>query len=98
MRRFWLLAGDNYYPARGAWDFRASFETLKEAQTEGERLLGKSPGHGEEDWVQVLDIETGKVWDKGKDYDAPLDRPGGWPIAVFTEWEEEGLLKEESLP
>ena len=52
MKRYWLFAGEEYYPLGGMKDFRGSFETDEAAMS----ALTKSC-----DWWHILDSHTGKV-------------------------------------
>lgn len=52
-RRFWLFAGDQYYPLGGFSDFQGDFFTLEEAVT-------KAANRGW-DWWHVFDSETKEV-------------------------------------
>lgn len=57
MKRFLLFSGYTYYAAGGAFDFDADFDSLAEAQTEGERALEKK-GY---DWWHIYDSEKRAV-------------------------------------
>lgn len=51
MKRYWLFAGDAYYPGGGMEDFIASFDTVEEANAD---QSGRKA-----DWCQILDSATG---------------------------------------
>jgi hypothetical protein len=50
-QRFWLFAGDFYYPLGGMDDFVEDFHTLEEAM-----VIGK-----QHDWAHVLDTQTMQI-------------------------------------
>jgi hypothetical protein len=52
MKRFYLFAGYNYYPAGGWDDFNDSFDSVDEAIKIGK----EHPG----DWYHVIDSQTGE--------------------------------------
>lgn len=57
MKRYILLAGENYYPA--AWDdFKGSFWSLDRARAKAAK------SHG--DWYQIIDCETEKECECGR--------------------------------
>ena len=53
MKRYWLFAGDNYYPSGGMTDYVDQFDTINEATNAHVRSNDPS---GE--WADVLDIES----------------------------------------
>lgn len=55
-KRFFLFAGDYYYPSGGMEDFDSSHDTRLEALQAGLSLLGDGK-RGTADWVQVWDSE-----------------------------------------
>lgn len=52
-KRFILFAYDDYYPCGGSGDLRGEFDSLEEAQAEGESLRNDSK--------EILDLDTG-MW------------------------------------
>jgi len=52
-KRFWLFAGDNYYPSGGMKDFKGSFDTAEEATTASISL--------HIDWWEVYDTQECKI-------------------------------------
>ena len=48
MKRYWVFAGDNYYPSGGMHDHRGSYDTVVEAVSN----IGRC------DWWHVLDSKT----------------------------------------
>ena len=58
IKRYAVFAGHYYYPSGGWDDFKDSFDTQDEADDAAIYFYGISL-----DWVQVVDITTGKrVW------------------------------------
>jgi hypothetical protein len=53
MKRFMLFSGRNYYPKGGMQDFRGSFDTLEEAESENRKSLGT-------DWWEIFDNDLMK--------------------------------------
>ena len=52
MKRYMLFSGDNYYPGGGMYDYKGSYDTVKEAVL---HIVG--------DWAHVYDNETEKQLD-----------------------------------
>jgi hypothetical protein len=48
MKRFWLFAGDHYYPFGGMTDFKGHFDTVEQAMK----------GNLRSEWAHVFDCET----------------------------------------
>lgn len=60
VKRYILLAGDNYYPS-GWGDFQGAFDSLEEAKNKGESLTTSPPGKftsPPSDWYEVIDLTT----------------------------------------
>lgn len=50
MKKFWLFAGDQYYPARALGNFRGSFNSLEDLVSEAKILNC--------DWIKVVEVEN----------------------------------------
>ncbi len=70
MNRYAVFAGDFYYPVGGWSDFHSSWERAEEAIGEADKLIATTEAtlstgytylHSDEDWVQVVDLETGSI-------------------------------------
>ena len=64
MKRYWLFAGDTYYPRGGFRDLRGEYDTLEaavEAAQNGESMIVET-GY---DWWHVFDSETQDVVESG---------------------------------
>ncbi len=59
MKRYMAFGGSTYYPSGGWGDFKGSFDALEEAVACAKEY--RFDGVGEEDWWQVVDIETQAV-------------------------------------
>ena len=57
VKRYYLFAGDNYYPLGGGSDFIKSYEQLEDAVAFGERIKEK----GSMDWWHVFDSQTEEI-------------------------------------
>jgi len=74
MKRYWLFAGDNYYPNGGMDDFVGSFYRIDEAKKIGSKKYAisydcKMRGHSlvSIDWVHILDSEKNKIILRGNE-------------------------------
>jgi hypothetical protein len=66
MKRFWLFAGDNFYPYGGMEDFAGDFDTAEAAAAAGAAGLAKRAHEpGSIDWFHVLDTERREVVAEG---------------------------------
>lgn len=52
MKRYWMFAGDFYYPSGGMLDFKGSYDSLDEAKSEMKFAV---------DWYHVFDTENKQV-------------------------------------
>ena len=60
IRRYLVVAGEDYYPGRSNEDWRELYHSRKEAQKFARELLYTF------DWVAVIDLATGaEIWPKG---------------------------------
>ena len=68
MKRFYLFAGDDYYPAGGVGDYRNSFNTIDAAIDHFEAYNIKASMRGEMawDWYQVVDSHNMNVVAHGR--------------------------------
>ena len=57
-KKFWLFAGDYYYPQGGMDDLKGDFDSLQEAIDAGNERQGD---HRKYDWGHVLNIEDGSI-------------------------------------
>lgn len=53
MKRYLTFGGSNYYPCGGMGDFIESFDNLEDAKQSVLNIF---------DWCQILDNQTGTVW------------------------------------
>ncbi len=62
MKRYILFGGDDYYPSGGTDDLIGSFDTLQEAQEEGNRRnnLAAYINSDQIDWYNILDTQEGE--------------------------------------
>lgn len=63
MKKFAVFMGDIYYPLGGFHDFKASFDTLKEA-----RVYIKAQKRSSYDWYHIVDIEQKRIIERVEDY------------------------------
>jgi hypothetical protein len=56
MKRFLLFIYPEYYPSGGMFDYHSSYDTLEEAYKVAKKC-------GSYDLWNILDIQTGDVWD-----------------------------------
>jgi hypothetical protein len=56
MKRFWLFAGDGYYPLGGFDDFIESFDTFEQAM-----FFARGCNR---DWWHIVDRDTGDSWNE----------------------------------
>ena len=59
-KRYWLFAGETYYPSGGMEDLRGKYDTMVEAVKAIKRA----------DWFHVLDTKTDRVYNH---YEVPND-------------------------
>jgi hypothetical protein len=59
MKRFAVFSGEKYEPRGGWFDFRSSFDSLKDAE---KYLLDEKY----EDWYHIVDLVTGEVVGENK--------------------------------
>lgn len=59
MKRYWLFAGNNYYPMGGMEDFHNSYDTLEEAK-KSYKVLHEEDSY-EYAWAHVYDSETRSI-------------------------------------
>ena len=63
MKRYFLFAGDVYYPSGGWKDFKGAFDTIKDASDAA--ITDLEPYQKEElgrfNWYQVVDTSTWKI-------------------------------------
>jgi len=52
MKRYWLFAGDNYYPDGGWNDFVGTFDAVQDAMKH-EKITDKNVGSGR--WFHIVD-------------------------------------------
>lgn len=60
LKRWWVFAGDTYYPCGGMGDFRGSFDTEKDAELFVKKELG-SHGWHHVDWHHVVDTQGEEI-------------------------------------
>ena len=53
-KRYWLIAGNDYYATGGMHDFRDCFDSVEEAETSAKKLDC-------DEWFHVVDITTGQI-------------------------------------
>lgn len=88
-KRYWLFAGNVYYPKGGMGDFIGQFDDLNSAHAEAEVQVTKL---GSARWAHILDSYTGEVaqvQEKAVPASGPAGpkvRPGAYGWAV---WEPE---------
>lgn len=80
MKRFALLAGEQYYP-NGWGDFKRFADTLEEASFDAEK-------DGAADWWEIVDLETGEIARSGPEE----EDPGHWVVKFPTEHRSGGSL------
>lgn len=67
MKRYWLFAGENYYPCGGMRDFKGAFDSPEEA---------RAHPTGGADWAHVFDSVDAKVvstYSGRRDWHPPAD-------------------------
>jgi hypothetical protein len=62
MKKFLLLAGDNYYPVRGTGDWIGCYSTKEEAEAQikidySKGFKRKLVNGREHDWYDIIDLE-----------------------------------------
>ena len=57
MQRFWLFAGQDYYPSGGMHDLDSRHDTLAEAESRGDILTAEDSCV----WWHVMDLTTGAI-------------------------------------
>jgi hypothetical protein len=78
MKRYWLFAGENYYPSGGIYDFRYCFDTTEEAI---DYINNNTRSF---DWAHVVDSQSLLFKDK----------PAEGPISVYEVYRDRtGQLK-----
>lgn len=63
--RYWIFAGENYYPSGGIEDWKDSYEELEEAKT-GLKNIMENPDQrynicSRYDWGYIVDMEHGDI-------------------------------------
>jgi len=56
-KRYWLFAGDCYYPQGGMDDFKGDFDTISEAKN----FYVSGYEKNLHDWGHILDTETSEI-------------------------------------
>lgn len=60
MKRYWVFAGEYFYPDPGMWDFVASYDDPEAARSRAKQSVS---GLRPLSWAQVVDSITGEVED-----------------------------------
>ena len=78
MKRFWLFAGDHYYPSGGIQDFIGDFDDLEDARAKVRHhrensTWGLDPDFTY-DWYHIVDMDTRKkIEQDGEPRDTSID-------------------------